>query len=388
MAEDAKDLKANVVQRSKASLKKAFLWIKGLSLSKDGNDGAVKALTITAVIAFMIYGFDFRSGYGRVLDVALAGAIAFLGMKVLIGVIILVFGAVKKLPLKLTAAVVAAFIIVAEMWRLSLDKIIWLTLGVVLVEVGLGIVIGELRAGGWQQGGKGKRVVLGTGLALTLALNIALILWIASPGSDAPLLDINAARGAPQIAVGNPAELGPYEVLTLTYGNGSDRHRPEYGEDADLLTSSVNASAFVSISGFEKFSREMFWGFDESEFPLNARVWYPDGAGPFPPVLIVHGNHDMVDFSDTGYGYLGELLASRGYIFISVDENFLNGYFSGGFEGENDARAWLLLNHIELLEGWNGGADDTPFEGLVDMENIALIGHSRGGRSSCKCGGI
>ena len=46
--------------------------------------------------------------------------------------------------------------------------------------------------------------------------------------------------------------------------------------------------------------------------------------GLFPLVLIVHGNHLMNDYSDPGYEYLGKLLASKGYIFVSVDENFLN----------------------------------------------------------------
>ena len=41
--------------------------------------------------------------------------------------------------------------------------------------------------------------------------------------------------------------------------------------------------------------------------------------------MIVHGNHLMTDYSDPGYEYLGNLLASRGYIVVSVDENFLNG---------------------------------------------------------------
>ena len=48
--------------------------------------------------------------------------------------------------------------------------------------------------------------------------------------------------------------------------------------------------------------------------PLNARVWHPAGDGPFPLVLVVHGNHRMEDFSDPGYAYLGETLASRGFI--------------------------------------------------------------------------
>ena len=46
--------------------------------------------------------------------------------------------------------------------------------------------------------------------------------------------------------------------------------------------------------------RKDFWGFDRDELPLQARVWYPDGDGPFPLVLIVHGNHSMYEYSDPG----------------------------------------------------------------------------------------
>ena len=53
----------------------------------------------------------------------------------------------------------------------------------------------------------------------------------------------------------------------------------------------------------------------------------------------------MEQYSDPGYGYLGELMASRGFIFASVDENFLNnspadliGIPEVGLEEENDAR--------------------------------------------------
>jgi len=93
-------------------------------------------------------------------------------------------------------------------------------------------------------------------------------------------------------------------------------------------------------------------------------------------VLVVHGNHNMRDFSDPGYDWLGELLASRGYILASVDMNFIN----GGIRQENDGRGWLLLKH---LQAWRRFNDDPggPFHGRVDMGNIALIGHSRGGEA-------
>ena len=123
-------------------------------------------------------------------------------------------------------------------------------------------------------------------------------------------------------------------------------------------------------------SRSKYWGFDFKKLPINGRVWYPQGDGPFPLVLIVHGNHNMKDFSDPGYGYLGQHLASRGFILASVDENFIN----GNLRGENDGRGWLLLEHLRRWRTWNDSLG-SPFYHKVDMGNIALMGHSRGGEA-------
>jgi dienelactone hydrolase len=188
--------------------------------------------------------------------------------------------------------------------------------------------------------------------------------------SDAETVLSQQALDAP-----DPGRRGAYEVRTLYYGSGTDKNRPEYGDSVSIRTSSVDASKLLSLGGSAR-EREAYWGFGPDSMPLNARVWYPDGAGPFPLVLVVHGNHDMRDFSDPGYDYLGELLASRGYILASVDENFLN----GGIRQENDARGWFLLKHLELFERFNEESDN-PFQGLVDMERVALIGHSRGGEA-------
>jgi len=108
----------------------------------------------------------------------------------------------------------------------------------------------------------------------------------------------------------------------------------------------------------------------------------PEGEGPFPVVLMVHGNHLMEDFSDAGYGYLGELLASRGVAAISVDENFLNySAWSGIPKEDMKARAWLLLKHVQLLQSY-AEREDTPFSGRLDFDNVALLGHSRGGQAA------
>jgi dienelactone hydrolase len=173
----------------------------------------------------------------------------------------------------------------------------------------------------------------------------------------------------------NPALPGPHEVRRLYYGSGADRRRPEYRDSVAIRTDSVDASKFVDL-GASARSRNRYWGFTTRGMPLNARVWYPSGDGPFPLVLIVHGNHDMRDFSDPGYAWLGELLASRGYIMASLDMNFLN----GGVRGENDARGWFMLKHLEAWRGFNE-AEGGPLHGLVDMSRISLIGHSRGGEA-------
>ncbi|HOC43256.1 MAG TPA: hypothetical protein PKJ99_09635 [Thermoanaerobaculales bacterium] len=110
--------------------------------------------------------------------------------------------------------------------------------------------------------------------------------------------------------------------------------------------------------------------------PLRAEGYYPNGSGPFPLVLIVHGNHGPTYPSHTGYGYLCSLLASHGIICMSVDENFLNGSVSG----EMDARAIVLLRHLQRWRQWNATPGHT-FHNKVDMTKIGLAGHSRGGEA-------
>lgn len=252
----------------------------------------------------------------------------------------------------------------------------------------LGAGLGGLPAKGTAEPAQQRRAAAWLALLLGGAGLLAAAIWFAWEGPRYQLHDYaTGPTNVKPLTLDNPGQAGPYPVLHLTYGSGKDRHRPEYGEGVAMRTESVDISRLVDgWSGISGWLRSSFWGFDSTNVPINARVWYPGGIGPFPLVLIVHGNHGMDDFSDPGYAYLGELLASRGFVVASVDQNFLNGagiidFFLGGLKNENDARGYLLLQHLAAWHQWNE-EEGHILEGMLDTDNIALIGHSRGGEAA------
>jgi dienelactone hydrolase len=216
-------------------------------------------------------------------------------------------------------------------------------------------------------------------MALTrraLPVALALSAWACSQTIKFAPDDSAAILSRQTITAQNPAEPGPFAVKTLFYGSGTDQRRPEYREGVAIKTKTVDVSPFASVPPAQAKTRTKFWGFDLKKAPINGRVWYPDGPGPFPLVLIVHGNHNYREFSDPGYEYLGRLLASRGFILTSVDENFIN-----GLSAENDGRAWLLLKHLDAWKQFNETAGG-PFHNRVDFTRVGLMGHSRGGEAA------
>lgn len=214
----------------------------------------------------------------------------------------------------------------------------------------------------------------------------ALASLLATPACFQPVRlardDSPTTLGRQSLQVPDPAVPGRLPVRSLYYGSGTDKQRREFRDSVTLKTATVDGSKLASAPtpalGRE---RRAYWGFGFDKLPRNGRVWYPEGDGPYPLVLVVHGNHNMKDFSDPGYEYIGRHLASRGFIVVSVDENFLN----GNIRSENDARGWMLLQHLALWKRWNDSAAG-PFKDKVAMDRIALIGHSRGGEAVAVAG--
>ena len=120
------------------------------------------------------------------------------------------------------------------------------------------------------------------------------------------------------------------------------------------------------------------------------------GSGRYPLLIFLHGNHvtcsnpcsgshacapgDRVP-NHTGYNYLLEILASWGFIAVSIDGFDVTAAWSP-FMSDYEGRARLVLRHLSKWQGWDATPTDPwggLFRGRVDMGRIGLSGHSRGG---------
>ena len=362
-----------------------------------GWRGFVLFAWVALIVANGVFGLTMRWGLGPILDFTLMALLGFLFVSLFDGIFTLLWkliglslpkirlgrlnGYIQALPGYLVGRTVGIWLMVFGniLWPDSFLQYVTLLLPGKMIVLLAGI-IGALIFTGRLVARPAVRYTL---FVLAAVLGIGFTIWLVQPGTDGYLAKAAEANAAIEpLNMANPGLPGPFAVRSLSYGSGDSRRRPEYGENAALITPVVDGSSiFGGYSGFAGGYHQWYNGFDFTSLPLNGLVWYPEGEGPFPLVLIVHGNHGMTDPSDPGYAYLGEHLASRGFITASVDENFLNGFALADADMEEmPLRAWLLLKHLEQWRDWNE-TPGNPFYGRVDMEHIGLIGHSRGGEA-------
>lgn len=340
-------------------------------------------------------GVTLFTGLGQMADWMLVIAVAAAG-NLLVGAVMfaaccLLIWLPWRLPSYLLGSLIAVFVIFPKMFtfsNMSLPGALLLTGLLALFGMLAGMLVLILIRPVRQLA---PRALAVTGCSAVLLLSAAAYIYYgglqtntALPVMEQQAEEADAPMGgqpSPELIghVAAPYTRGQYAVQALTYGSGTDKRRSEYGKQAEWLSRTVDASAFIKDWGA---LRTLYWGFDASRLPLNGRVWLPDGEGPFPLVLIVHGNHNMEDFSDDGYAYLGELLASRGFITVSVDENFANYSMVSGIPTEDYAlRAWLIIQHLRQLDDWSNDSEHRLFH-QIDWDQLALIGHSRGGQAA------
>jgi dienelactone hydrolase len=371
------------------------LWRHAWEVVQPGaaaRRGATWAIGLTAAMAGALAIITFKAGLGAVFDVAVSLALGLIALALAFLATLLVGKLVSLVPRFLSwvgIGMAGALVVALAGWGLPFLGAVGtlLVVALLVVEAMLGGAIAVIGTRGLRGTGLAKQVWLVAIVATGVGANVFVAGWLLWPGSDRDLVRPPADTAAVSpLTIGDPSRPGPFRVRTLTYGPGTDRRRQEFGRSVTLKTKPADATPFVKGSeGWRMSLRRWYWGFDFKQFPVNGRVWYPDGPGPFPLVLIVHGNHEMEEFSDPGYAYLGEHLASRGFIFVSVDENFFNSSLRGSLSKENDGRGWMLLQHLKVWTQWNG-SEGNPFSGKVAMDRIALVGHSRGGEAVAVAG--
>lgn len=365
--------------------KKVVAWIKARIKSatpgKNAFKGATRALLIVLVLLFILSGvitvYNINDPWILVFYIGFAALFVLLafginwGLKLVIGI-----------PKWYRFTIIVSFSILSILFN---DTLTYMIIGLSSL---LGASIFSLFITRFKNLNLMQKIISLLGFVVGVGgIVLAIVLYIPDGIDVKPI--VNAAYTSevsiPHIQLESPGAKGSYVVKTLNYGSGKDKHRKYFGAEVDIKTDSVNGVAFLdNWSGMSGWWRTRYWGFDSKALPLNAQVWYPEGDGPFPLVLIVHGNHSMQDFSDPGYEYIGTLLASRGMIVASVDENFINSSWSdelsGGLSKENDARGWILLEHLRQWHEWNA-SEESLFYQKVDTDNLSLIGHSRGGEA-------
>ena len=147
--------------------------------------------------------------------------------------------------------------------------------------------------------------------------------------------------------------------------------------------------------------------FQPTDFPgpveLRASIHYPTSlsGAPLPLIVLLHGRHETCFKgasaflqwpctlngsqslpSFAGYDYLSEVLASNGYVVVSISANGVNAVDNTVFDLGALARAELIQKHLDILNTFNttGGAPfGAKFVGKFDLTRIGTMGHSRGG---------
>jgi dienelactone hydrolase len=141
---------------------------------------------------------------------------------------------------------------------------------------------------------------------------------------------------------------------------------------------------------------------------IRAVAYLPKTSGKRPVVLFLHGRHsacfDPATWTtsnsqwpcpasqrpiDSHKGYHGpaEALASHGYAVVSVSANGVNAADNPYSDDRGAlARGELVMRHLDLLAAATRGEGPLPaaFKGRFDMNDVGLMGHSRGGEGVVK----
>ena len=120
--------------------------------------------------------------------------------------------------------------------------------------------------------------------------------------------------------------------------------------------------------------------------PMAGIIAAPNTAGPHPVIFLFHGVTRVDSIRDpiyAGFDYLVQQLAAEGFVALSINFN-INYHWeeAGGEPIWGDWAHQIFELHIDLLRQANAGEHEghgLNLAGMVNLDEIHLIGHSRGG---------
>ncbi|GAA4069223.1 hypothetical protein GCM10022214_25440 [Actinomadura miaoliensis] len=165
----------------------------------------------------------------------------------------------------------------------------------------------------------------------------------------------------------------------------------------------------VSVTGYDLGDTAIeLAGLGGRKAEIRAEAYLPNRRGKAPLVLFLHGRHSAcynpatwrtsnsqwpcpegekpID-SYQGYREPAKVLAGHGYTVVSISANGVNAADNPYSDDRGAlARGELVMRHLDLLaEGTRGrGPLGSVFAGRLDMNDIGLMGHSRGGEGVVK----
>ncbi|NOL43312.1 hypothetical protein HPO96_23995 [Kribbella sandramycini] len=168
----------------------------------------------------------------------------------------------------------------------------------------------------------------------------------------------------------DPAKPGKYQVQTSEYNLGDEavdlpglRHKSEV---VGKVYAPVGATGKRPLVIFQHGRHQVCYGAKEA--PSDIPWPCAKGTKPVP--------------SYRGYDGAANALASHGYQVVSISANAINAWDSDAYDAGAQARAELILEHLALWKKWSttsGGPFGAKFVGKIDLTNVGLMGHSRGG---------
>jgi len=108
---------------------------------------------------------------------------------------------------------------------------------------------------------------------------------------------------------------------------------------------------------------------------------FAGSSGPYPLVILSPG----FSMGAASYGWLAEHLASYGFVVVAPEHPE---HFDGELNGLWQAPATRPADIVAVLDYMDEQvAPGSPFENIVDVEHVAVVGHSYGGYTTLTAGG-